>query len=146
MSLDRNCFESFSSVRSNVVLTDKTQVEYTGIGSVSHPCHLSSGYISVVLLYRVLFVPSLQKSLYSWNSVKWIRKFAAIDDGVFQFVRKLDRCVVIHTFQSGNKFVLDLVLSESASIADDTDCHFWHAVLDHPFKANRNRKLYEEGD
>jgi hypothetical protein len=145
MTPDRNCFESFSSVRGNVVLADKTQVEYTGVGSVRLSCHLPSGDISVVLLRRVLFVPSLRKSLYSWNSVKSIGKFALIDDGVLQVVRKLDRSVVINTFQSGNDFVLDLVPSESASLADDTDYDFWHAALGHPFKANVNRKLYEDG-
>jgi hypothetical protein len=92
-----------------------------------------------------LFVPSLRKSLYSWNSVKSIGKFALIDDGVLQVVHKLDRSVVINTFQSSNDFVLDLVLSESASLADDTDYDFWYATLGHPFKANVNRKLYEDG-
>jgi hypothetical protein len=130
---DRNCFESFSSVRGNVVLADKTQVEYTGVGLGRLSCRLPSGDISVVLLRRSLFVPSLWKSLYSWNSVKSIGTFALIDDGVFQIIRKLDRSVVINTFQSGNDFVLDLVPSESASLADDTDYEFWHATLGHPF-------------
>jgi hypothetical protein len=62
--------------------------------------------------------------LYSWNSVKSIGKFALIDDGVLSVVRKLDRSVVINTFQSGNDFVLDLVPSESGSLADDTDYDF----------------------
>jgi hypothetical protein len=97
------------------------------------------------LLRRVLFVPSLRKSLYSWNSVKSIGKFALIDDGGLQIIRKIDRSVVINTFQSGNDFVLDLVPSESASLAEDTDYDFWHAALGHPFKANMNRKLYEDG-
>jgi hypothetical protein len=64
--------------------------------------------------------------------------------GALQGVRKLDRSVVIITFQCGNDFVLDLVPSESASFADDTDYDFWHAALGHPFKANVNRKLYED--
>jgi hypothetical protein len=145
MSPDKNCFESFSSVRGNVVLADKTQVEYTGVGLGRLSCPLPSGGISVVLLRRVLFVPSLRKSLYSWNSAKSIGKFALIDDGILQVVRKLDRCVVIHTFQSGHDFVLDLVPSESASLANDTDYEFWHAALGHPFKANVNPKLYEDG-
>jgi hypothetical protein len=76
------------------------------------------------LLRRVLFVPSLRKSLYSWNSVKSIGKFALIDDGVLQVVRKLDRSVAINAFQSGNDFVLDLEPNESASLADDTDNDF----------------------
>jgi hypothetical protein len=79
--------------------------------------------------------------LYSWNRVKSIGKFALIDDGVLQVVRKLDRSVVINTFQSGNEFVLDHVPSETSSLADDTDYVFWHAALGHPFKANVNRKL-----
>jgi hypothetical protein len=83
--------------------------------------------------------------LYSWNSVKSIGKFALIDDGVLQVVRKLDRSVVINTFQSGYDFVLDLVRSESGSLADDMDYDFWHAALGHPFKAKLNRKLYEDG-
>jgi hypothetical protein len=87
MTPDKNCFESFSSVGGNVVLADKTQVEYTGIGSVHLSYRLPSGDISIVLLYRFLFVPSLRKSLYSWNSVKSIAKFALIDDGVLQSQR-----------------------------------------------------------
>jgi hypothetical protein len=57
----------------------------------------------------------------------------------------LDRSVVINTFESGNDFVLYLVPSESASLADDTNYDVWHAALGHPFKANVNRKLYEDG-
>jgi hypothetical protein len=83
--------------------------------------------------------------LYSWNSVNSIRKSGLIDDGVLQVVRKLYRSVVINTFQSGNDFALDLVPTESASLADDTDYDVWHAALGHLFKANLNRKLYEDG-
>jgi hypothetical protein len=95
---DRNFFQSFSSVRGNGVLADKTQLEYTRVSSVRLSSRLPSGDISVVFLRRVLFVPSLRKSLYSWKSVKSIGKFALIDDGVLQVVRKLDRSVVITTF------------------------------------------------
>jgi hypothetical protein len=84
--------------------------------------------------------------LASWNSVKSIGKFALIDDGVLKVVRKLHRSVVINTFQFGNNFVLDLVASESASRAEDTDYDFWHPALGHPFKANVNRKLSEHGN
>jgi hypothetical protein len=73
------------------------------------------------LLRRVLFGLSLQKSVYSWNSVKSMGKFALINDGILQVVRKLGRSVVINTFQSGNNFVLDLVPSESPLIVDGTD-------------------------
>jgi hypothetical protein len=114
MTPDRNCFESFSSVQGIVVLADKTQVDYTGVGSVRLSCRLPTGDISVVLLCSIHFVPSLRKSLISWNSVKSIRKFALIDVGVLQVIRLLDRSVVINTFQSGNDFVLDLVPSQSA--------------------------------
>jgi hypothetical protein len=145
MTPGRKCFESFLSVRGNLVLADKTQVEYTSVGSVRLSCRLPSGDISVVLLHRIPFVLSLRKSLNSWNSVKSIGKFTLIDDGVLQVVRKLDRSVVINTFQSGHNFVLDLVLSESALLADDMDYDVWHAALGHPFKANVNRKLYEDG-
>jgi hypothetical protein len=41
--------------------------------------------------------------------------------------------------------VLDLVPSESASLVDDTVYDFWHATLGHPFKANVNQKLYDDG-
>jgi hypothetical protein len=82
MTRGRNRFKSFSSVRGNVVHADKTQVEYTGVGSVRLFCRLPSGDISVGLLGRVLFVPSLRKSLYSWKSVKSIGKLALIDDRV----------------------------------------------------------------
>jgi hypothetical protein len=82
MAPARNYFESFSSVRCNVLLGNKTQIEYTGVGSVCFSCRLPIGDISVVLLRRLLFGPSLRKSVYSWNSVKSIGKFALIDDGV----------------------------------------------------------------
>jgi hypothetical protein len=83
--------------------------------------------------------------LYTWNGVKSIGKFALIDDGVLQGVHNFDRSVVINTLQSSNDFVLDLVPIKSTSLADDTDYDFWHATLGHPFKANLNRKLYEDG-
>jgi hypothetical protein len=83
--------------------------------------------------------------LHTWNSVKSIEKFALSNDGVLQVVRKLDRSVIINTFQSGNDVVLDLVPSESASLADDMDYDFWYAALGYPFKADVNRKLYEDG-
>jgi hypothetical protein len=115
MTPDQNCFKSVSSVRGNVVHADKTQVEYSDVGTVSLSCRLPSENISVVLLRRVLFVPCLQKSLYSWNTVKSIGKFALIDDGVFQVVRKLDKSVIINTFESSNEFVRDRVRSESVT-------------------------------
>jgi hypothetical protein len=43
-----------------------------------------------------------------------------MDDDVLYIVLILDRSVIIHTFRSSNDFVLDLVLSKSASVADDT--------------------------
>jgi hypothetical protein len=121
MTPDRHCFESFSSVLGNVVLADKSQVEYTGVGSVCQSCRLPSGDISVVLLHRIVFVLSLRKSLNSWNSVNSIGKFALINEGVLQVVRTLDRSVVINRFQSGNHFVLDLVPRKSASLGDHMD-------------------------
>jgi hypothetical protein len=74
-----------------------------------------------------------------------IGKFAPIDDGVLQVILKIDRSVLINTLQSGKDFMLDLVLSESASLADDMHYDFWPATLGHPFKANVKRKLYEDG-
>jgi hypothetical protein len=62
MTPDRNCFESFLSVRGNVLLPDKTQVEYTGVGSVRLSGCVPSRQISVLLWRRVPFVPSLRKS------------------------------------------------------------------------------------
>jgi hypothetical protein len=96
------------------------------------------------LLRRVCFVPSLWKSSYSWDRVKSIGKFALIDDGVLQVICKLDRSVVIDTFQSGNDFVFDFVPSESALLANDTDYDIWHAILGHPFKVTVNRKLSKD--
>jgi hypothetical protein len=77
--------------------------------------------------------------------VKSLGKFALIDHGVLQVGRKLDRSVVINIFQSGDDFVLNLVPSESASLANNTDYDFWHAALGHPFKANVNQNLSEDG-
>jgi hypothetical protein len=108
-------------------------------------CRLPSGDISVIQLRRFLFVPSLRKSLYIWNSVESIGKFALVDDGDRQVFRKLDRSVVINTFESATYFVLDLVLSECASLADDMDYDLRHAALGHPFNANLNRILYKAG-
>jgi hypothetical protein len=97
------------------------------------------------MLNRLLFVASLQMSLLIWKSIKSIGKFALIDDGVLQVVPKIDRSVVINTFQSINDFALDLVQSESASPANDIDHECWHATLGHLFKPNVNQKLYEDG-
>jgi hypothetical protein len=98
MTPDRICFESVSSVRGNIVLAEKTQVEYTGIGSVPLFCNIPSRDISIVLWCRVLIVPRLRKSSYIWNIVKSIEKFGLIDDGVLQVVRKLYRSVLINTY------------------------------------------------
>jgi hypothetical protein len=69
------------------------------------------------------------------NIVKSIGKFAPIDDGVLQIIYKIDRYVVINTFQLCNAFVLDLVKSKSTSIANNTDYDIWYPVLGLPFKA-----------
>jgi hypothetical protein len=42
-TLGRNCFKSVSSVQGNIVLADKTKVEYTGISSVRCSHRLPSG-------------------------------------------------------------------------------------------------------
>jgi hypothetical protein len=70
-----------------------------------------------------------------------IAKFVLIDNGVIQVVRKFDRAVVLHTFQSDNDFVLDLVPSESASLAQGSDYDFWYAALGYAFKPKVNRNL-----
>jgi hypothetical protein len=95
--------------------------------------------MSLGLLHRVLFVPSLQKSLYSLNRVKSIGKCALINDSVIQVVRRLDTSVRIKSFKSGNDFVLDLVPSEYASLADDMHYDFWNTVLGHQFKTEMNQ-------
>jgi hypothetical protein len=79
------------------------------------------GGVSVVLLHHVLFVPCYRKSVYSWKDVKSIGRFTLIDEDLLQVVRKSDRSVVINTFQSGNDFVLDLIPSESAAPASDSE-------------------------
>jgi hypothetical protein len=73
-------------------------------------------------------------------------KFALIEDGILQIDQKLDRSVVLNTFQSTNHFVLDCLPSESGSLGDDMDYDFWYAALGHLFKTNVNQKLYEDGD
>jgi hypothetical protein len=136
MTPDRNSFKSFSSVRGNVVLAEKTQVQYPSISSVRLSCCLPSGNISVILLYPGNFSPSPRKSLYSSNSVKSIETFVLIDDHILHLICKMDRPAVINTFQSRNNFVFDLLPSESGSLADDTDYEFWDTTLGHLFKAN----------
>jgi hypothetical protein len=83
--------------------------------------------------------------VYSWNSVKSIGKFILIDDGMSQIVRKLDRSLIINTFQSSNNVILHLSQSESTSLTSDTDYYLWDATLDHLCKVNVNRKRYEDG-
>jgi hypothetical protein len=68
-----------------------------------------------------------------------------IDDRVVQVVHMVDQSVVVNTFNSNINCVLDLVVSESAYLADEMDYDFWHAALGHPFKANVNGKLYYNG-
>jgi hypothetical protein len=119
------------------------QVEKTSVGSICLSYRLQSGDMSVVLLYHVLVIPSLRKSLYSWTSVKSIGKFAIINHPISQVVPKLDSSAVSNPFQSKNNFVLDLVPSKSASLANDTNYDFWHTFLIHLFNANVNRKTLQ---
>jgi hypothetical protein len=141
MAPDNNYLESMSSVQYKIVFADNTQVVYTGIRSVPLSCHLLSTYICLVMLHRVLFILCLRKSLYSWNSVKSIEKFPLIIHGGLQVILKLNRSVVINTFQSANDFDLDIVQSEFASFADDTDYEFWYAAFGHIFKIHVHRNL-----
>jgi hypothetical protein len=53
MTPARNDFKSFSSVQDNVVLADKTWVEYTGVGSVHLSCPLWRRDNSLILLCYV---------------------------------------------------------------------------------------------
>jgi hypothetical protein len=69
--------------------------------------------------------------------------FALIDVRGLEVVYKLDRSVVIDTIQSGNDCVLDLVPTESASLADDTNNEFRHPAFGQPEIANVNQKFYE---
>jgi hypothetical protein len=39
--------------------------------------------------------------------------------------------------------VIEVVVSESASLTDNIDYNFLHAALAHPFKANMNQELYQ---
>jgi hypothetical protein len=76
--------------------------------------------------------------------VKLIGKFALIDVGILKVVHKLDRSVLRNIFQTGNEFVRDLLVSESASLNDDPNYDVWHTALGHPLKANVNQKLYKD--
>jgi hypothetical protein len=98
MTPDRNSVKSFCSDRGNVFHANKTQVEYTGVGSVHLLWVLPSEDMSVLVLCRVRFVPSLEKSLNSWNSITSIRKFTLIGAGGLQVAGKIDRSVLINTF------------------------------------------------
>jgi hypothetical protein len=97
MAVQRNCVSSCLPCQDNVVLAHKTQVECTGFNFIRLSSRLRSGDISVVLLYRVLFVRSLQKSVYSWNSGISIGKCAMINDEDLQVFYKLDSSLVINT-------------------------------------------------
>jgi hypothetical protein len=106
-------------------------------------CHLPGRDIAIILLCPALFVLSLWKYLYNSNCIKSRGKFALINDGIFQFVHKLDRSAIMHTFQASNDYVLDHLPLESTHIAIDADYDFWDTTLGHPFKANVNCKLCE---
>jgi hypothetical protein len=88
ISPDRNCFESVSSVRGNVVFADKIQVEYTGISYVRLACLHPGGDMFSVLLQCLPLVPSLWKSLYSsnssWSCTEW--SWSLADDTDYEYM------------------------------------------------------------
>jgi hypothetical protein len=94
-----------------------------------------------VKLHNVLFVLSLRKSKDSSNSSKLLQIYALIYNSHLQLAQNIDRSVMINTYQSTNNVVVDLILSDSASLTNDADYNFQHAILGHPFKANMNQKL-----
>jgi hypothetical protein len=143
MSLDRNCFESLSSVRCNLVLAYKTPVKYTGISSLSYSNYLPSGDIAGVWLCRSYLFQVYRSLCTGGNRVKSIEKFTLINDGILQVGSKLDRSIVRIASLSGNDCILDLIPGESASLADDTAYSFLNATLDHPFQTNVIWKLYK---
>ena len=96
MTSDRSAFESLSSIRGDVTLADKTKVVYEGYGSVRLSCSVGSS-VFVLLLSRVLYVPTFWKSLFSWWAVKALRKYNLIDDGNLRIVRKCDSVVILQT-------------------------------------------------
>jgi hypothetical protein len=98
MSLHRNYFESLLLFQGKVVLVDKSQVEYPSIGLVYLSWRVTYKNISVILLCYILFGLSLQRSFYSWKSVKSIGYYALINHSDLHVVCKVDRFVVINIF------------------------------------------------
>jgi hypothetical protein len=64
----------------------------------------------------------------------------------YRCVSKIVRSVEINTFQSSPDFVLDIIPSDSSSLADNSNYDFWHVPVGHPCKAIVNLKLNENGD
>jgi hypothetical protein len=60
------------------------------------------------VLCRIVYIPSLAKSLNIRNSIKSKGKFALMDYRVLQVIPKIYRSVVIYTFQSSSDIFVDL--------------------------------------
>jgi hypothetical protein len=94
MTPDKHDFKSSLSVQSNIVLTDKSQVENTGVCSVCLTYYPLGRGFSIMLLHCILFILSLCNSLNIWKSVKSIGQFTLIDDDVLQVIDNVDIWVV----------------------------------------------------
>jgi len=63
-------FETLKPYHGIVTVGGNTPLQATGIGSVIINCLLPDGKINPLRLTEVLYVPSLNHNLFSWNSCR----------------------------------------------------------------------------
>lgn len=145
MTSNADLFQTFTPVRGNVKLADKTCIPYTGSGTVILQCLVGNGKVFKLRLNRVLLVPDLGKSLFSWRAVKSLGKYVLIDDGILCLKRKSDNICVLETTDRNKAFFLNLSTSDQqASVAESYE--FWHSALGHPAPTTlKTTDIYEDG-
>jgi len=88
MTSDVGKFETLKPYHGIVTVGGNTPLQATGIGSVIINCLLPDGRINPLCLTEVLYVPSLNHNLFSWNSCRAKGyRWEAIDSHVYLYNR-----------------------------------------------------------
>lgn len=134
--LDR--FESLSTCTGLVISSSGQGIPVKGKGTVARDCRASDGSVSSFRLVDVLYVPQLQRPLFSWKKER-SKGCTLIDDGNIMKILKNGKTILEAKFDGPLPRIIEV---------EDIACstyEFWHEALCHsaPSSITKTNKLIE---
>ena len=133
MTSDIGKFEALKPHHGIVTVSGNTPLQATGIGSVIINCLLPDGKINPLRLTEVLYVPSLNHNLFSWNSCRSKGyQWEAIDSHVYLYNR--NTIILTAEFHGNLPYIIEATHHALVTFPSTKSYMYWHSALGHPSK------------